>query len=101
MDNLIKQAIEELGIDKPVMTSRVVGDRVELTLYGGERITYAPARPTKASAKDDVAEPANTPVILEGLTVAELRTRAADAGISGRTTMKKAELIEALEQVYS
>ena len=41
MDNkkiaeLRKKAIQELGIDRPITATRLVGDRLELYLYGGD-----------------------------------------------------------------
>ena len=38
----IRQALEELGIDRPYMACRVVGNRLELTLYGGDVVTWPP-----------------------------------------------------------
>jgi hypothetical protein len=40
----IKQALDELGINVPYYTARVVGGRLELALYGG-RVVYWPAPP--------------------------------------------------------
>ena len=37
----IRQALEELGIDNPYFTCKVVGSRLELTLYGGD-VVYWP-----------------------------------------------------------
>ena len=38
----IRQALEDLGIDKPYMSCRVVGGRLELTLYGGDVVLWPP-----------------------------------------------------------
>jgi len=38
----IRQALEDLGIDKPYMNCRVVGSRLELTLYGGDVVFWPP-----------------------------------------------------------
>lgn len=48
-----------------------------------------------ALRSDDVA-PVPSSLPDEGWTVAELRSRAAELGISGRSTMRKVELLEAL-----
>ena len=39
---LTEKAISELGIDKPIMATRMVGNRLELHLYGGEVVNYSP-----------------------------------------------------------
>jgi hypothetical protein len=39
------RAIRELGIDVPVYTTRVVGDRLELALYGGSVVYWPPEAP--------------------------------------------------------
>jgi Rho termination factor, N-terminal domain len=39
---LIFRAVRELGIDVPIMKTRVVGNRLELYLYGGRMVVYPP-----------------------------------------------------------
>jgi hypothetical protein len=36
------QALEELAVDKPWYTCRVVGGRLEFSLYGGEVVFWPP-----------------------------------------------------------
>ena len=38
----IRQALEDLNIDRPYMACRVVGNRLELTLYGGDVVFWPP-----------------------------------------------------------
>ena len=38
----IRQALDELGIDKPYFECKVVGSRLELTLYGGDVVYWPP-----------------------------------------------------------
>lgn len=38
----IRQALEDLGIDRPYYKTRVVGGRLELTLYGGDVVYWPP-----------------------------------------------------------
>jgi len=45
IEELLAQALAELAIDRPVLTSRLVGNRLELTLYGGDLIYWPPAEP--------------------------------------------------------
>jgi hypothetical protein len=39
---LIQEAAHELGIDVPIMSTRIVGNRLELYLYGGQVRVYTP-----------------------------------------------------------
>jgi len=49
----IRQAISELGINKPWYTCRVVGNRLEFHLYGGD-LVYWPEKPKpRTKAKED------------------------------------------------
>ena len=40
----IAQALEDLAIDKPFYSCRVVGDRLEFVLYGGDVIYWWPEK---------------------------------------------------------
>ena len=46
----IRQALDELGIDRPYLACRVVGNRLELTLYGGDVVTWPPPRSRRTRA---------------------------------------------------
>ena len=81
----MKQIAEELGIDVPIMSSKVVGNRVELYLYGGQVLNYPPVDDKKVPAVD-----------LQTMTVGELREIAKIAEVPGYSKMKKAQLIKAL-----
>ena len=105
----IKQATEYLGIDVPIMSTRVVGDRIELYLYGGQRITWkagnqpepttaATNTPWPTTATDE--QPAQAPPLdLSEYTKAQLLDLATDYGIPRRSKMTKAQLIEAIQEV--
>ena len=43
-DDTIRKALDELGIDRPYTTVRVVGNRLELALYGGDVVTWPPTK---------------------------------------------------------
>lgn len=89
---LIKQATAELGIDKPIMSYKVVGDRIELHLFGGSTAVWT-ARPMPTEdAGPDLAGPT-----FEDLSLRELRILAGARKIVGRSKMNRAQLIEALE----
>ena len=81
MAKSLKEMVQELGIDKPVMATRVVGNRVELYLYGGEVLNYPPTVPA---------------LDLDDLSLKELRALAKEAGIAGYSKMKRDDLIAAL-----
>jgi len=38
----IRQAVENLGINRPFYTCRLVGNRLEFSLYGGDLIYWPP-----------------------------------------------------------
>ena len=40
----IRQAVDELGLNRPFYTCRVVGARLEFSLYGGD-LVYWPPKP--------------------------------------------------------
>ena len=48
----IRQAIEELGLNRPFYTCRIVGSRLEFSLYGGDLVYWPPkrARPRRGSS---------------------------------------------------
>ena len=43
----IRQALDDVGIDKPYYTCKVVGSRLEFSLYGGDVVTWPPAPPRR------------------------------------------------------
>ena len=122
---LIFEAVHALGIDVPVMASRIVGDdpvgslRVELHLYGGQVKVYTPPDTAGAAADGDCAAvqllaPPEKPVSstaaikniadynhpavrdLEGMGLVALRDLARQWKITGWNKLGKAKLIEAL-----
>jgi hypothetical protein len=42
----IRQAVEELGINRPFYSCRVLGNRLEFSLYGGD-LVYWPPKPVR------------------------------------------------------
>lgn len=77
----LKKIAKEMGIDKPILATKVVGNRLELYLYGGDVVQYSLDAPA---------------INWKSLTVDQLKEIAQEAGIEGYSKMKKAELIEAL-----
>ena len=105
MEHILKQAIEGLGIDVPIMAVYPKGDDLVICLYGGKVVTWpltakgsTVSTPTVAVA-GDIAE-VNHPAVrdLEGMEAATLRDLARRAGIETKGK-KKAELIAALRQL--
>ena len=70
-------------VDVPIMNYRVVGDRIELFLYGGQVVSAPADFPQSAS-------------LLEELSIKELKAIASRLSIRGRSKMDKDELIEAI-----
>jgi hypothetical protein len=105
----IKAATLFLGIDVPIMSSRVVGDRIELFLYGGQRITWkagnqpepttaATNTPWPTTATDE--QPAQAkPLDLSEYTRAQLLDLATEHKIPYRAKMTKAQLVKAIQEV--
>jgi hypothetical protein len=83
----IKQAVKELGINVPVMATRMVGNRLELYLYGGRVVFWEPPNDYQATFDR---------VYLESLKVVELRSLAKQANIVDYNKLKKDQLIERL-----
>lgn len=42
----VRQAIDELGLNRPFYTCRIVGNRLEFSLYGGD-LVYWPPKPAR------------------------------------------------------
>ena len=51
----IRRALDELGINRPYYTARVVGGRLELALYGGD-VVYWPEAPSEAKGSEAPSE---------------------------------------------
>lgn len=82
------QAIaKELSINTPIMSYRVVGDRVEIHLLGGRQLIY------NRSMTVDI------PSLLAVLTVKELRQLAKDLEVPGFSRKNKKALIKALSEL--
>jgi len=45
-EETVKRAIQDLGLNRPFYTCRVVGARLEFSLYGGD-LVYWPPKTTK------------------------------------------------------
>jgi hypothetical protein len=97
----VRQAAAELGVDKPIMSYKVIGDRIELHLLGGS-VVKSPARPVPNAVSgtdpDLAVPPYQRRDVLSHLSTKELRRRASEVNIRGRSKMSRAQLIEALEK---
>ena len=84
----IKHIVEELEINQPIMSYKVVGSRVELRLLGGLTAVY----------NDPEAEPAVAELVeaLARLKIKDIRFLATKFMIPKRGSMNKIQLIEAL-----
>lgn len=85
----LRRALAELGIDVPVSLVKVIGDRMELTLYGGKVMVWPRQGGKGPVAAALLANP-------ERYRRPELRQAARRLGIAGGHLMKKAALIEAI-----
>jgi hypothetical protein len=80
----VKLAAEAHGVDKPIMSYRVVGGRLELYLLGGS-VVYHKLYHSNPIYRD--------------MGLAELKKLATSHKIPGRSKMNRIQLIEALEEV--
>lgn len=95
----IKQATENLGIDVPIMSTRVVGDRIELFLYGGTRVTFKAGNHPVTADQPPAPSPQAPPLNLQSYTKTQLLDLAAEHNIPYRSKMNKAQLLKALQEV--
>ena len=84
---ILGEAIEALGVNRPILAYKVVGDRIQLWVLGNDQ-------PLEYVAGEELQE---QPLQLESLTKPQLLEQAADLDIAGRSRMTKAQLIQALE----
>ena len=94
-----RKMLSEIAIDNPTAFAEIV----TVAKAGLEGKTIAPKEPEKVEKKveskkvEKATETKKESIDLSKLTVAELRDIAKEKGISGVSTMKKAELLEALK----
>ena len=79
----IQEIAKENDVNVPILNYRIVGERIELMLYGGTIVSSAAGLPQSASQ-------------LEILPLIKLRSIATDLDIPGRSKMNRSELIEAI-----
>ena len=87
----LQEIIQQHGIDVPIMRTRLVGERLELYLYGGVRIDH------DFGVALGSEEPAT--VDYHQLPVKELQVLAKAKGIKGYSSMKKSVLVGVLDKV--
>jgi len=83
----LKHIVNELDINVPVMSYRVVGDRVELRLLGGSTAVYTEAY------DQDLPDPTGT---LTRMTAKQLHTLAQAVLLPKQKSMTKAQLVRVL-----
>ena len=84
IDSRVKEAAIKLGIDKPIMSYRVVGSRLELHLLGGSVVCHQLYKSNP---------------LYRDMGLAELKKLATSHKIPGRSKMNRIQLIEALEEI--
>lgn len=47
----LRQALDELGINVPYYEARLVGNRIEFHLYGGQLVTWTPPTDVEAAPR--------------------------------------------------
>jgi hypothetical protein len=99
----LKKLAQEEGINKPILSARVVGGRVELHLLGGEVVPLShPVSPATHNVQQVTNEPPTTRTTsLDTLTAAELRQMCADLDLIGYSRLRKQELIDLLTERFT
>jgi len=87
-EKMIKQAIKAHNVDVPILRTRLVGNRLEMYLYGGQVITYEQDTTNSGKTQQD-----DSPIDLMSMTLAQLRKMAKAQGIKGYSSMKKSVLV--------
>ena len=89
-----RKMLSEIAINDP----KAFAELVKTAKAGKEgKITKQEVKPAKATAKKETKEEKKEATDLSKLTVAELKKMASEKNIAGASTMKKAELLEALK----
>jgi hypothetical protein len=103
----IRDAIQAHNVNVPIYQARIVGGRLELSLYGG-RVVYHPARPITTppeiielrNAREYADLPHNEAILKNPhlFNRKELRTLAAGLDIKGAKSMNKGPLLKAIKE---
>ena len=89
-----RKMLSEIAINDP----KAFAELVKTAKAGKEgKITKQEVKPVKAAAKNEEKVAKEEATDLSKLTVAELKKMASEKNIAGASTMKKAELLEALK----
>lgn len=89
-----RKMLSEIAINDP----KAFAELVKTAKAGKEgKIAKQEVKPAKATAKKETKKEAEEATDLSKLTVAELKKMASEKNIAGASTMKKAELLEALK----
>ena len=89
-----RKMLSEIAINDP----KAFAELVKTAKAGKEgKIAKQEVKPAKATAKKETKKEAKEATDLSKLTVAELKKMASEKNIAGASTMKKAELLEALK----
>ena len=107
----IQRLAKQMKVNKPVLAARVVGDRIELHLLGGEVIkvqpTYENRAPYPETNMPTTGQEPSNPVpfspldVLNDMTVARLKQVAAYLELSGYSHYNKARLVTTIMENFS
>ncbi len=105
----IQKLAKKAGVNKPVMSVRVVGGRVELHLLGGDVVSLdnnasdndRPILPTAQATTGQESTSLTPPNPLKDLTKSQLQHVASQLKLIGYTRLNKQELIDLLNDRFT